>query len=110
MMHLDDVAMNIRQDRRRPADRDEPEDQEMQGKSSELRAVHRQPSFHAAMIANGASAAITQSSGNRNTPTARKAIATNVQGSHWRGKTDMNLITVASNSPAATLDIPVSAR
>ena len=52
---------------------------------------------------------MTHSSGQRMIPTPTKARAPKSHGRQCRGSTTDNLITVASSSPAATLDMPVSA-
>jgi hypothetical protein len=52
---------------------------------------------------------MTHNSGQRMTPTPTKASAPKSHGRQCRGNTIANLTTVASSSPAATLDMPVSA-
>src|SRR3972149_12162383 len=103
-MHFHHIAVDVRQDRRRTADGHEPEGQKMQKQRSEIDAVHHSCSFQAARTAQGASAPMTHSSGQRMMPTPTKASVPNSHGRQRRGNTVASLMTVASNSPAATMD------
>src|SRR6516165_10377038 len=108
MMDFHDVTVNIGKDGRRTADRQKPEDQKLQKQRTEVDTVHHSY-FHAAITAHGASAAITQSNGQRITPTPINASTPKNQERHCLGTTAASLITVAKRSPAATLAIPPSA-
>ena len=81
----------------------------MQKQPAEVETIHHSCSFQAAKTAQGARAPLTHNSGQRMTPTPTKASAPKIQGRQRRGNTIANLIAVASSSPAATLDMPVSA-
>src|SRR5574341_1050208 len=103
MVHLYQVAVDFRQDRRGATYGDEPEGEEVQEQGNEIEAVHHSPSFQAATSAKEARAPMTQRSGQRKTPTPTKAMTANSQGRQCRGNTSANFITVASSSPAATM-------
>src|SRR4029434_7207310 len=91
MIYLDEIAMDVGQDRRGAADGDKPQHQEMQEKRAEVCAAHYAFSFHAAARAKGARAPKTHKSGQRKTPTPTNASTPNDHGSTRRGNTDANL-------------------
>src|SRR4029079_5022347 len=108
MMRFDDVTVNVWKNRRWTANRQEPEDQKLEKQRAEIELLHHSY-FHVAKIAHGTSAARTQGTGQRITPTPMNASAPKIHGRHCRGSTAASLITLATNSPAATLDTAPSA-
>src|SRR6266498_4569729 len=81
----------------------------MQKQRTEIEALHHSFAFQATKTAQGARAPMAHRSGQRKTPTATKASTPNSHGRQCRGNIVANLITVASSSPTATVDMPASA-